>query len=544
MSLSKGSFVVLLMAVLSMLLLATATLALPPTVSVSGVPANVAAGTSFKATVTAINSTAGQTIATVTLVNNVAWPITPQNTVSCSTASCVAEFTVNVPSNAAVGTIATLTAQATANTAEVATAIATAVVSGTPVVPPAPVSNKVPVSIEAVEVDNFELSSSETNVRDLERGNEFELKVKLKALATAGNVEIRAFISGVDVASRDPTSASLRPFDVEKGVSYVKSLKLRLPESAAEDTYRIRVVVAGRDNEEIVQNFRIKVTPTDHEVVIRELSISPDETIMAGRAVLATVRVKNLGDSTEGDIKVKVSIPELGVSASPDFIDELKSDDSATSEEFFLRIDQCAKPGTYDVKAEVSFDDGDKVVSARKQIAVTKGPCEASPTAVATNGVKIIYSTEPQSLEAGGAAVAYPVIIANDGSAARTYSFSVAAADWASVRLSPSNVVTVKPGDSQTVYMFVAAGKSAAPGVETLVVRVKDQAGDVVKELAFSANVVGASAAPGVGVAGLAQLLQLGLVALIVVLVVVGLVVAFRRMKGPKEGEESTQTYY
>jgi hypothetical protein len=37
--------------------------------------------------------------------------------------------------------------------------------------------------------------------------------------------------------------------------------------------------------------------------------------------------------------------------------------------------------------------------------------------------------------------------------------------------------------------------------------------------------------------------LEIGLIALVVILVIVGLIIAFRRMRGPGEGDES-QTYY
>lgn len=545
MNVSKSVFVVLMISVISMLMLAPAAIAAVPTVSTSGVPANVVDGTSFKVTVTGASTgvPAGQAISTLSLASsNANFSVSSPTSVGCTagSATCVAEFNVNVASGAPIGSSATLTATAVASNGEVGSSTAVSTVSGS-----ASAGNKVPVKVEAVEVDNFQLSASDTNVRDLERGEDFTLKVKLTATGNAKDVEIRAFVTGFEFGRNEPISDSTSPFDVEKGVSYVKSLKLKLPERVEEDTYRIRVIVGGRDNDEITQNFRIKVTPTAHEVVIRDLSISPEDTVQAGRAILATVRVKNLGDKTEKDVKVRVSIPDLGVTATPDFMDELKSDESATSEEFFLRVDQCARPGTYDVKAEVTFEQGDKVATAKKQITVTKGPCEApsaGPSSVSAKGVKIAYNAEPQVVEAGGAAVSYTITIINDGAETKSYSISVSGADWATVRLSPSNMVTVKPGDSQTVFASVSAKRGAAAGGQVFSVRVKDQAGDVVKELSLSANVVGSGA--GVGAAGLVQLLQLGLIVLIVVLVVVGVVVAFRRMKGPGQGEEGAQTYY
>jgi len=69
-------------------------------------------------------------------------------------------------------------------------------------------------------------------------------------------------------------------------------------------------------------------------------------------------------DFTVNGVKVVVSIPDLGVSAS-DFIDELEAegddnDDQATTEEMFLRIPDNAETGEYTVRIEVYFDDMDK----------------------------------------------------------------------------------------------------------------------------------------------------------------------------------------
>ncbi|MBI3037306.1 hypothetical protein HYY73_06195 [Candidatus Woesearchaeota archaeon] len=542
MNVSKSMFVVLLMSVISLLMLSSAALAAAPKVSFSGVPSNVVAGTAFDVTVSAANdTTANQFIQVITVASDLGWQVSPQSVNCGSVLSCVAKFTVSVPSAASVNQKTKLTAQVTTSTSESGSAISgDIVVSGAP-----SAGNQVPVKVDAVEIDNFELSVSSNNVRDLERGQDFTLRIKLTASSDAKDIEIRAFVTGFEFSKSQDISDSTSPFDVEKGVSYVKTLKLKLPDRATEDTYRIRVIVAGRDNDEIAQNYRIKVTPTDHEVVIKDFNVNPEDMVQAGRALLATVRVKNLGDSTERDVKVRVSIPELGVTASPDFIDDLKSDESATSEEFFLRVDQCAKPGTYDVKAEVTFEEGDKTVTGTKQITVTKGACEtpATSTSVSANGVRI-YSPEQQDVAAGGVAVSYPITITNDGTTGKSFSLSAAASDWATVKFSPSNVVAVKGGDSQTVYLVVSANKNSPAGAQVLVVRVKDQAGDVVKEFPLPANVVSAAGAGSPNLGSTVQLLQLGLIALIVVLVVVGVVVAFRRMKGPGQGEEGTQTYY
>ncbi len=544
MNMSKSLFFVFLMSVVSMLL-ASVSLAAPPTLSVSGIPANIVAGSSFDVTVTATAVSAGQAINTVSLSNSQSWPVSPGTSQTCAagSTSCVAKFTVSVPATAATGQVSILTVQSVASNGEsAAPATASVTVSGAPVV-----GNVPPVKVNAVEIDGFELTTGDNNVRDLERGKSFELKVEMTANSAAKNVEVRAFVSGFEFSQTEPISDSTSPFDVEAGVSYVKTLTLKLPERADEDKYRIRLVIAGRDTEDITLNYRIKITPTDHEVVIRDLSVTP-QTVQPGRgAVVATVRIKNLGNKDENDVKITVSIPELGITAEPgpEYINSLDSEESATSEEFFLRIDKCVKPGTYDVKADVTFEEGDKTVSARQPLTVTKGACEAAATGVVSGGNVKVYAPEQQSVNAGASA-SYSIVIKNDADTTKVLMLSSAGADWAILRFSPGSVVTVRPGETQTVNAVVSVNRDAGEGAHDLVVRVKAQDDQVVREISLAADVVSAkgAAAAGVSVENLVRWLQVGLLALIGVLVIVGLVVAFRKMKGPKEGEEGTQTYY
>ena len=390
-------------------------------------------------------------------------------------------------------------------------------------------AEQVPVSIASVKIDGEELSTSSDNVRNLERGEEFDVKVLVKAnegIAASGNetmdVQVFAFVSGFEHSRTDSMSDETRAFDLEAGHSIVKTLTLKLPERADEDNYRLRVVVADRNSEPVEAHYRIKIEPSDTQVVIRDFELSPEEEVQAGRAVLATVRVKNLGDSDEDDVKIKVSIPELGVSATPDFIDELEADESATSEEFFLKINSCTKPGIYDVVSEVTFDEGDEKVTAKKAITVTKGSCEAvqEPGQAEVSGkTTIAYSTEAQSITAGGPAASYPITITNSGASTRAFVLSVDGAGWADFSISPSNLVTVKQGSTQTVFVSVSAKAGTQAGERVFTVSVKDSAGSVLQTLALKADVA-AAAAKGISLAGLRGALTAGLVVVVAVIVV------------------------
>ena len=406
-------------------------------------------------------------------------------------------------------------------------------------------AGSIPADIEFVKVNGDVLD--ETDRLELERGEEFEIKVKvsaaahLNASATVDNIEIWAYISGYEYADVDGMSDRVRTFDLKAGSSAIKKLSLKFPERADRDNYQLRIVVSDRDSKDSTTvNLPIVIEPTDAEVVIRSLDISGEE-VEAGRTILASVRVKNLGDSDEEDVKVKVSIPELGVSTIPtvDYISELDEDKSETSE-FLIRTDACTKAGLYEVVAEVTFDEGDKKATAKEIVQITEGTCRES---VEESGGKaevektlIHFSADAQRVVAGGE-TAYPITIINSGTSTKAFMLSVDSADWASFKMSPSNLITVKAGDTQTVFVNVAVDAHAREGEQVFTVAVKNAEGSTLKTLAMKADVAGNDGAIG-AVGALAG----GLVVLVVAMVVIGLVFAFRKTRSGEEDE--SQTYY
>lgn len=406
-----------------------------------------------------------------------------------------------------------------------------------------------------VKVDGELLEEGATNaITQLERGEEFDLNVKLQASNPVGaegdvveDVEINVFITGFEHSSSEKISDSVRPFNLGANENVVKTLTLKLPDRADEGKYQVRVIISDKNNEPIVKNYNIKVEPADTNVVIKSFELSPESEVQAGRPVISNVRVKNLGDSDEDDVQVKVSIPELGVSSfgGSIFIDELEEDKSTTAGEFFLHINKCTRPGIYEAVAQVTFDDGDETVTATKEITVTKGNCDvvtAESGQVVTGQITITPSPETQTIVAGSSAVSYPITITNSGTSTKAFTLSVDSADWANFRVSPSNLVTVKAGQTQTVFVFASANAGTSAGDRVFTVSVKNSAGDVLKNLALKADVASSGRA-GVGdLSSLRNALTAGLIFVVAILVVIGLLLAFRRVKGGDEGE--SQTYY
>ena len=406
----------------------------------------------------------------------------------------------------------------------------------------------VPVTIDSIKVDGDSIDPWSLNRLSIERGDEIEVKVSITAVADAQNIEIEAEITGYEYSDREETSDSSNVFDVEANVTYTKRLKVPLPNKIEEDSYKLRITVSHRYNDAIIQNYNLKIDAPRHSMDIKDIVLTPENEVKAGRALLATVRVKNLGDKDEESVKVTVSIPSLGLSAS-DYIDEVEEDDSETSEELYLRIPVCAEEGSYDVVATVEYDEGYEDVSETTSIEVINdGACEASNGASSGAGSvpDVVAGSTLENMVAGQGGAIYPITITNNAGAKKTFSVTVDGVnDWGTVKISPTNTAVIDAGDTISIYVFVAAKDGAAPGQQIFTATVKSGS-ETIKQLTMTANIAEGGSNNDSSWGGAKKGLEIALVVLVALLVILGLVIGFNKLKNDEgeAGAEEAETYY
>jgi uncharacterized membrane protein len=405
----------------------------------------------------------------------------------------------------------------------------------------------VPVVINQVEIDDDEIYSTGTSrIQVLDRDNEIEVKVKVTATADVEDAQIEAVIRGYDHDDliEDITDA----FDMKAGRDYTKTLTLKLPYRMEQnEVYKLRIRVDDRDGDTTTETYEIEIESERHNLMIKDVIFSPSNGVMAGRALLTTVRLGNYGAVDEEDgVKVMVSIPELGLSAA-DYIDEVEMDEKRTSEELYLRIPACTKAGIYDVEVSAEYDDGDEVETVVKQIVIQED--ETCNRITPTSEAKTIITVGPtsQDVAAGEGGVIYPMTLSNTGTAAKTYVVSLDGYEaWADVRVSPANIVVLQGGESKAVYVYVSAKADASAGEHMFTVDVTSGSKSL-KQFALKANVVEgeAPAADGLDVK---NVLLIGLLVLVILLVILGLIIGFGKLRGKDDEDEDDdevgQTYY
>ncbi len=202
-------------------------------------------------------------------------------------------------------------------------------------------------AVEKVKIngDVFEPGDS----LEVERGDELDIRVRL----TAGNVseddiEITAEVLGYEYSDHEPIFDRAHTFDLDAGDTTYKDLTINLPYKMDKDRYDLRVTVGTRTGSAFEGLYRLHLKGVKHALIIKDVVFNPEASVESGRALLTTVRVKNIGEKDEESVKVKVTIPELGLSAS-DYMDEIEDGESETSEELYMRIPECIEAKDYKV---------------------------------------------------------------------------------------------------------------------------------------------------------------------------------------------------
>ena len=248
----------------------------------------------------------------------------------------------------------------------------------------------VPLDLVEVQLEDVELfpSSFGVNRLDVERGQEVEVEIHLDAFDDVNDVEVEAFLSGYEYNDVESISDKTHVFDAEAGVTYIKKLRLKFPDLMDVDEYKLRIIISDRDNFEVIESFDLLIDTKRHDLKFSDIMLYPESDVKSGTALLARVRLENYGQKDESDVKVRVSIPELSLSAV-DYINEIEEDEEEETEEMYLRI-PCAKPGDYAVKIDVWSNEGHDSLTASRSITVSEGDmCKqlAAPTPATTQVV-------------------------------------------------------------------------------------------------------------------------------------------------------------
>ncbi len=375
-----------------------------------------------------------------------------------------------------------------------------------------------PLTIEKTEIDGVALLQDGLNTLSLERGQEYEVRVRFVALDKIRNAEVRAFISGYEFNDIEPIDDKTEIFDAEQGVTYVKKLHVRIPDELDQDSYKLRVVITDRFSDEERASYNLQIDAPRNSLKIDDVIFNPSNSVRAGSSLLARVRVENKGEREQEDVRVTVSIPELGITGTQ-YINELSAeDDEEETEEILLRIPKCAKAGTYDAVIDVEFSQRHRKVTERQTITVL----EDEQCTTATVQPSISAGSQVQTVSAGQTAV-FPLTITNPSRNSKT--FTVTTASDMDITITPTNTLVIPAGQTQTVYINAMTEDSGAKTVTATITN-----GNTQQQIVFTANITSS---------GIRTAVEIILTALVVILIIIGIIIAINYARG-----KQTEAYY
>ncbi len=371
-----------------------------------------------------------------------------------------------------------------------------------------------PAVLDKVTFDGNTLQEDSVNRLNVERGEEYTLQIVFTSLANLNDVEVEAFISGYEYSGHNKISDVIGPFDAGLNVTYSKKLKLTIPDDADQDSYKLRLFISDRNNDPLVANFNLEIALPRHDVDIEDIIINPNKVVEAGSAIVVTVRVENNGIKDEDDVRVKVTIPELGLS-NVEYIDEIESEDEESTEEIFVRIPRCTEPGVYDVDVEVAYSNKHETVTAKETIQVLE---DESCDADVEQKTVVMIGVQSQSGTPGSQLI-YPITFTNKGNNAKMFTLSADALDWAEISVSPTNTLVVSGKDTQTVYLTLKINEDAEAGTKLLNAKISSE--EKAQQVTFTADIIKTdSSAKG--------WLEFAVIALVIIVIILGLVVVFK----------------
>jgi len=396
------------------------------------------------------------------------------------------------------------------------------------------------LEVDASNVDNLDSVA-------VDEGEVLEVDVELKASGDLENIQVEVELYGYEYDDYENLEDETQTFDMDVSedilgnsigtTSRTKSLEIALPTKLEKDRYLLKVSVDAQDIIPLVQYVVLQIEPSRHGIDIKDVAFSPGNTVKAGRSLLTTVLLENYGDKTEKDVKVTVSMPELGVSAT-EYVDVVSTDNHNIEyedvPEMFLPIPATAAEGEYSVVVTVKYDDLRETVSETYTILVMDNAL------LNDNCEKLVLALGPETQTiATGKTGTYAIALTNAGTCSKAYNLEIVTGYWGTATLSESLVV-LEPGQNQVVYadVTVNAGTDAGQHVASLVVK---SGNDLLETVVLKTNVVdnGGSAVDNFS---LRNGLEIALIVLVVLLVIIGLIIGFSRLRKDDDSEE--QTYY
>ncbi|MEK6906943.1 MAG: hypothetical protein AABW45_00265, partial [Nanoarchaeota archaeon] len=153
----------------------------------------------------------------------------------------------------------------------------------------------------------------------VERGDSVSILTQFTSNVNANDVRLKAWIGGYEFGDVEYATSL---FDVIANTVYSRNLVLKLPDDLdATQDYTLHVQVFDKATD-LENEYVLRIARQRHNLNFVDVVFNPGLTVKSDQPLFVTVRVENLGDKKEEDVRVIAAIPELGISQRT-FLDDL-----------------------------------------------------------------------------------------------------------------------------------------------------------------------------------------------------------------------------
>ena len=324
--------------------------------------------------------------------------------------------------------------------------------------------------IVVADSDNYDISSvyvdgiqaSDSSMVQVERDSTVKITVFLEGTGDSTDVRVKVWLGGYEYGDIEEVSEM---FELEDGVTYREDLYLDIPADldTSENEYTLRVEVYDSQNYE-KEEYTIYTESARHKITVEDVVLS-SETISPGEYLGVKVRLENQGENLEEDIKVTVSIPELGISSRV-YLDELEIDDQEDVSTVYLTIPTSATPGVYEMQVDIEYNNEASETSDFTYLEITGEAVYDENVLVSISSIKGLVVGEEST---------FKVQVTNLADSSKTFYLSVSG-----MEAEYTDTLMVTSNSAGEMYLTLSPEEA---GLESILVTITTEEGMVTQKL-------------------------------------------------------------
>ncbi len=377
-------------------------------------------------------------------------------------------------------------------------------------------------TISDVEVDRVDWNNRPAIVV----GDSITVRVEFNSLVSASDVTVEVELE----SDKKDVRVETRPFDIETGQTYTRSLRLDVPfdlKDTLSEFVTLTVEISG-DGFKTTEFRELRLQRTAFDASIKAISVP--QTVSAGETFPVDVVLKNIGYNDLDDLIVTASIPALGLERTAFFGDIValecddklfpidnygvditrkcdEDDQDTVAGRVFLQLPWDVAAGVYAL--EVTVENDDMTSSKTVQVAV-ENTFSSGNFIVSGNQLLIVNPTNQ--------VVVYRVVPESTGA----------------VSVSVSDSLVAVPAESSKTVLVDATSNVA--GTQTFAVNIFSADGSLLERVEFATSGNGKDSGAASSIVVLTVILAIIFIVLLIVLIV---------LIGKKpEKEEFGESYY